>query len=226
MIDGFQGGVSYIPDSLNTGGQKFSQKSSYQNQKFILKDGSVYKTIVAPKNVLSFGIVYDSEILENANLRLGGTLELGKAIQKNTKNLTLDESRKIQDLKAYNLGFILSYNNISLGASYYDLGKSFMSKSNEIYDKSRSETKYYSIATSYNQGPFDVSLIYYNTNNRKNILQSYTAAVSYKFTQGLNSTIELTKFNAGGYPNKSIDMINKKQKTDGLIGILSLKLQF
>ncbi|WP_316355044.1 porin [Candidatus Trichorickettsia mobilis] len=231
-MQGFQVGVSYIPDSSNVavtghdrlgGGRAVVKLPSEANKMAASLDRNV-------RNAFSAGISYEHHIADGVDLKLAATGEYGNSAGKsaiytdysdNTKDGTLYKNCKLSDLRTYNLGAILTHGNFSYAVSYGSLGKSLTSKE---YHKGGRSTNYYNGAIAYGQGPIKTSLSYFKSQQFKNTLDAVTLGTEYKLGAGLLPYAEIAYFQAKGKPSfYSPEAPNKKTK--GTVAIIGAKLK-
>ncbi|HJD55695.1 MAG TPA: porin [Rickettsia endosymbiont of Pyrocoelia pectoralis] len=240
IMQGFQAGVSYTPDTANTGGNKdinnLTLESSGRNGISTTRTGITRvdlgnnETMTINRNIrdaFSAGLSYQHELGEDVDLKLSVTGEYGKPARSlvHTKRegttFKVLNTYKLSNLKAYNLGAIFTYGNFSYGASYGNLGKSLTAK--EYYKVGR-DTYYYDGAIAYSQGPIKTSLEYFKSSRYKNTVDTVTLGTEYKIMPGLLPYAEVTRFQAKGKPVYCPEAPNKKTK--GTVGLIGTKLKF
>ena len=240
-MKGFQAGVSYTPDTANTGGNKdmnnLTLESSGRNGVSVSRTGirtvklENNETMTINQNIrdaFSAGLTYEHEISEDADLKLSVTGEYGRPARRlihakmdGTKVVEVLNTYKFANLKAYNLGAVFTYGNFSCGASYGNLGKSLTAK--EYYKVGR-DTYYYNGAVAYRQGPIKTSLEYLKTSRYKNTLNAVSLATEYKIMPGLLPYAEISHFQAKGKPVYYPEAPSKT--TRGTVGLIGTKLKF
>lgn len=238
-MKGFQAGISYTPDSANTGGNRdinnlvfdnsvsgiTKTKTGIRNVK--VKNGELITINQNVVDSVSGGLTYEHELGEDADLKLSVTGEYGKPARPIVRSQTVDgkyqviNTYKLSNLKAYNLGAVFTYGNFSCGASYGSLGKSLTSKE---YNKVGRDTYYYNGAIAYGQGPIKTSLSYFKSSRYKNTLDTVTVATEYKIMPGLLPYAEISHFQAKGKPVYYPEAPNKKTK--GTVALIGTKLKF
>lgn len=240
-MKGFQAGISYTPDTANTGGNKdinnLTLENSGRNGVSVSRTGIKTvslgngETITINQNIrdaFSAGLTYEHEISEDADLKLSVTGEYGKPARRlvhakidGTKVIEVLNTYKLSNLKAYNLGAVFTYGNFSCGASYGNLGKSLTAK--EYYKVGR-DTYYYNGAVAYGQGPIKTSLEYLKTSRYKNTVDAVSLATEYKIMPGLLPYAEISHFQAKGKPVYYPEAPSKT--TRGTVGLIGTKLKF
>lgn len=239
-LEGFRFGISYTPDSSNTGGNRNLNNLTTQGQVTgVTKSRTGIQWVVLPnnqlaiinqnvKNAFSGGISYDKEISDELAIQLSLTGEYGKAARdfklinnQNTPQASLALQSKLSDLKAYNLGTVLSYGNFSFAASYGSLGKSLTTPA---YHKVGRKTEYYNGAVAYGQGPIKTSVSYFRSSRYKNTVDAVSVGTEYLVIPGLSPYAEVSCFQAKGKPVYYPEAPNKKTK--GTVGIIGTKIKF
>lgn len=223
-------GVSYAPDTSNTGADKQSSNSAgvdniqVSNTEYFSFDKSI-------KNALSGGVTISHNISDGIDFKMAITGEYGKAAnvikyvktgrKPDPDNDTQITSYKLQGLRTYNIGALLSIGNFQYAASYGSLNKSFTTKE---FHKTGRDTFYYTGAIAYKQGPFNTSLGYFKSNQFKNTVDSFTLSASYKAAPGLKPYVAVTEFILNGKPEFAPSL--KKKRTRGTIALIGAKLNF
>lgn len=240
-MKGFQVGVSYTPDTANTGGNRDINNLTFENsgRTGISKSTTGIKTVKLENNqtmtinqnirdAFSVGLTYEHEISEDADLKLSVTGEYGKPARRlihaetdGTKLVKVLNTYKLSNLKAYNLGAVFTYGNFSYGASYGNLGKSLTA---EEYYKVGRDTYYYDGAVAYAQGPIKTSLEYLKTSRYKNTVDTVSLATEYKIMPGLLPYAEISHFQAKGKPVYYPEAPSKTIR--GTVGLIGTKLKF
>lgn len=228
-------GVSYIPDSSNTGADSPSSQSSGTDEKKIAysivngaadkdADGEVFKFDRTVKNSFTGGICIEQGISDGVDLKLSFTGEYGKAAgkltRKSTANAAIDgKEYKLSDLRTYNIGGILNLGNFSFAGSYGSLGKSL---TNPVYHRTGRETKYYSGAMAHKYGPFNTSISYFHSDQFKNTVDAVAIGTDFKLAPGLKPYAEIATFSLKGKPEYFPELDAKK--TRGTVALLGMKL--
>lgn len=237
-MEGFQAGISYTPDTANTGGNLdintnsgpfgFSKSKTGITVVKLQENGIATKTFRINQNVkdgISAAISYEHQLTDEFAVKVAVSGEYGKASRKMVE-MDPEETKilaeyKLSDLKAYNLGAILTYGNFSCAASYGSLGKSLTSKE---YHKVGRDTRYYNGAIAYGQGPIKTSLSYFKSSRYKNTVDTVSLGTEYKITPGLLPYAEIAYVTVKGKPVYYTEAPNKK--TRGTVALLGAKLKF
>lgn len=227
-MQGIQAGISYTPDTGNTGGGAIAASQSGIDEFKIEGTDNTYVINKNAKDALGAGISYEHNISDGVDLKVAASGEYGKSAgklrvieNKGKDSEKLLNSYKLSDLATYNLGLTLDYGNFSYGASYGTLGKSLTTKE---FHKTGRNTKYLNGAIAYGQGPIKTSVSYFKSNQFANTLNSVTLGSEYKLAPGLLPYAELSYFEAKGKPSFYPEA--PKRKTRGTVAVLGAKLKF
>jgi len=231
-------GISYTPDSSNTGADDTNKNSTRVEIKKIKKDSTdpnhYFKFDQSIKDAISGGVVLEQNISDGVDLKLALTGEYGKASNAKKMNNTNDSpdplkdtsdaqkelgTYKLKDLKTYNIGAILNAGNFSYAASFGSLGKSLTTPE---FHKAGRETTYYTGGVAYKQGPFTTSLTYFRSDQYKNTVDCVTIGTDYKLAPGFKPYAEISGFSLKGKPE--YDPKLKKKKTRGTVALIGAKL--
>ena len=232
-----QVGVSYIPDSSNTGADSHNKHSSGKDtrklsdadkatitgltnaQQLAIKEFTVDRTV---KNAFSGGVVIEQNLSDGVDVKIGFTGEYGKAageiklLDDNDETL---KALKLKDLRTYNIGAVLSVGNFSCGGAFGSLGKSLTSAE---FHKTGRDTSYYSGTVAYKQGPFAASVSYFRSMQFKNSVDAITLGTDYMLAPGFKPYAEFSTFATKGRPEFRPDL--KKQKSRGTVALIGAKL--
>ena len=223
-----QFGISYIPDSGNTGADSFSKNSTGEQNKSLTPDGSRFIEInKAVKDSFSAGISFEQNISDGVDFKTAFTGEYGKAAGKakemlknsDTGSNDLVAEHKLKGLVTYNVGAVLSVGSFSCAGSYGSLGKSLTTP---VFHKTGQNTKYYSGSVAYNQGPFATSLSFFRSNQYKNTVDAISIGADYKIAPGIKPYATISAFSANGKPELYPEA--PKRKTRGTVALIGAKL--
>jgi len=234
-----QMGISYTPDSSNTGADDPSKNSTRVEIKKIGRNGvatnEYFKFDQSVKDAISGGVVLEQNISDGVDLKLALTGEYGKASNAKKMNNTNGSpdplkdtsdaqkelgTYKLKDLKTYNIGAILNAGNFSYAASFGSLGKSLTTPE---FHRTGRETTYYTGGVAYKQGPFTTSLTYFRSDQYKNTVDCVTIGTDYKLAPGFKPYAEISGFSLKGKPEYDNGNL-KKKKTRGTIALIGAKL--
>ena len=222
-------GVTYIPDSSNTGADKPNTNSSGKEKRTLeIATGTVnaidrfeiYRTV---KDAVSAGITFEQNFADGIDFKMALTGEYGKSAGKAKKFATKDDPNptefKLNDLRTYNIGAVLTVGNFSYSGSYGSLGKSLTTPE---FHKTGRKTDYYSGAVAYNQGPFAVSISYFKSSQFKNTVDAFSIGTNYLLARGLKPYAEISGFSLKGRPEFHPEA--QKKKTRGTVALIGAKL--
>ncbi|MFK7973382.1 MAG: porin [Rickettsiaceae bacterium] len=220
-----QVGISYTPDSSNTGADKASTKGSGVTEK-IIDHGGVYKFKMdrSVTDAFTGGICIEQNFSDGVDLKVALTGEYGKSAGSAQKFAAKDDTDptktfKLSDLKAYSVGAVLNVGNISYAGSYGSLGNSLTTP--ELHKTGR-KTEYYTGAVAYKQGPFTASAGYFKSFQFKNTVDAVSLGTSYKLAPGFKPYASITGYTAKGAPVCFPDL--DKKTTRGTVFVLGAKM--
>ena len=247
-MNGFQVGVSFIPDSGNLGNGPLKSSDSYNNDVIYtapsapLNGGTtqdVYTEKKPVKDAYTVALAYKHDISETMNFKISAAGEYGKAANRGVKTTTIKATPvagqltpadvvtkatyKLAKLATYNIGGIFTFDNYSLAASYGDLGKSMTSS--QVLGSKRG-TKFYTVGASYVQGPVGASLVYSKAKQYGNTMDIYVLGTDYKLAPGLLPYAEVAYFNGKASLPAVYQSTASKQKFNGWVFVLGAKLAF
>jgi hypothetical protein len=219
-----QAGISYTPDSSNTGADCTHIESSGISKRTIDSTTNSYFEINSSvKDALSGGLAIDQNISDGVDFKLAVSGEYGKAAGKAKQFATEDDKKpkisKLNDLRTYNIGAILNVGNFSYAASFGSLGKSLTTPE---FHKTGRKTDYYTGAVAYKQGPFAASVSYFKSNQFKNTVDSVSIGTNYQLAPGFKPYAEISGFSLKGRPEFNKEL--PKKKTRGTVALIGAKL--
>jgi hypothetical protein len=218
-------GISYTPDSANTGVEKPSDKSD-GIKKYAVGETTIDRFEIdrSVKDAITSGIVLEQKLTEEAELKLALTGEYGKSAGKIKKFANKDDKNplayKLSDLKSYNIGGELKIGNFKYNACYSSFGKSLTTK--ELHKGNR-KSQYYNagIAYTYNKAT-TTSLSYFASEQFKNKVNSVKLAVSHILAPGLKPYAEIHAYTLKGKPEFYPNL--KARKVKGTVALVGVKL--
>lgn len=223
FMDKVQLGISYTPDTNNTGIGLISTDTSI-TRTATAPDGTNYVEKPGAKDAFSMAAVVTHNITDSVDVKVSLSGEIGKSASKGMMTTPTNQVGyyKLSNLKTYNIGTIVNFGTLSFAGSYMDRGKSFSSLE---LDGNRRKSKFYTAGTAYNQGPVGVSLVYSLGEASKNTVSSYTLGTDYKLAPGFVPFVEFTYFEGKG---KRLPIYNDttKLKTKGTIALVGARLKF
>lgn len=221
-----QFGISYTPDSANTGIDKPSVKSDGIT-KYAIEETGVdrFEIDKSVKDALTGGIVLEQKLTEEAELKLALTGEYGKSVGK-VKQFTLKDDKnpvaeyKLSNLKAYNIGAELKIGDFKYNACYGSFGKSLTSK--ELH-KAGNKSQYYNAGIAYTYNTATTTYLgYFASDKFKNKVNSVKLGVSHILAPGLKPYAEIHAYTLKGKPEFYPNL--KARKVKGTVALLGVKL--
>ena len=218
-------GISYTPDSANTGVEKPSDKSD-GIKKYAVGEPTLDRFEIdrSVKDALTGGIVLEQKLTEEAELKLALTGEYGKSAGKIKKFANKDDKNpleyKLSDLKSYNIGAEFKIGDFKYNACYSSFGNSLTTK--ELHKGNR-KSQYYNagIAYTYNKAT-TTSLSYFASEQFKNKVNSVKLAVSHILAPGLKPYAEIHAYTLKGKPEFYPNL--KARKVKGTVALVGVKL--
>ena len=218
-------GISYTPDSANTGVEKPSDKSD-GIKKYAVGEATIDRFEIdrSVKDAITSGIVLEQKLTEEAELKLALTGEYGKSAGKIKKFANKDDKTpleyKLSDLKSYNIGAELKIGDFKYNACYSSFGNSLTTK--ELHKGNR-KSQYYNagIAYTYNKAT-TTSLSYFASEQFKNKVNSVKLAVSHILAPGLKPYAEIHAYTLKGKPEFYPNL--KARKVKGTVALVGVKL--
>ena len=182
-----QFGITYIPDSSNTGADNPSTNSSGTDKRVLeitaangaspINRFEIDRTV---KDAVSGGITFEQNFADGIDFKMALTGEYGKAAGKAKRFATKDDANptefKLDNLRTYNIGAVLTVGNFSYSGSFGSLGKSLTTPE---FHKTGRKTDYYSGAIAYKQGPFAASVSYFKSSQFKNTVDTVSIGTNY-----------------------------------------------
>ncbi|GAB4166386.1 MAG: porin [Rickettsiaceae bacterium] len=220
-----QVGISYIPDSSNTGADNPSSHSSGIDEIIVSSDEiHRFKIDRTVKDAISGGVCLEQNFADGVDMKIAVTGEYGKSAGKAKRfakeaDKTPNASFSLSNLRTFNIGAVLNVGNFSYAGSFGSLGKSLTTPE---FHKTGRKTDYYSGAIAYKQGPFSTSVAYFKSNQFKNTVDAVTIGADYQVVPGLKPYAELSGFSLKGRPE--FDSKALKKKTRGTVAIVGAKL--
>jgi len=218
-------GISYTPDSANTGVERPSDKSD-GIKKYAVGEATIDRFEIdrSVKDAITSGIVLEQKLTEEAELKLALTGEYGKSAGKIKKFANKDDKNpleyKLSDLKSYNIGAELKVGDFKYNACYGSFGNSLTTK--ELHKGNR-KSQYYNagIAYTYNKAT-TTSLSYFASEQFKNKVNSVKLAVSHILAPGLKPYAEIHAYTLKGKPEFYPNL--KARKVKGTVALVGVKL--
>ena len=218
-------GISYTPDSANTGVEKPSVKSDGVT-KYAVEEATIdrFEIDKSVKDAITSGVVLEQKLAEDTELKLALTGEYGKSVGKIRKFADKDDKNpleyKLSGLKAYNIGAELKVGDFKYNACYGSFGKSLTSKE---LQKSNRKSHYYNAGISYTYNKATTtSLSYFASDKFKNKVNSIKLGVSHILAPGLKPYAEIHAYTLKGRPEFYPNL--KAKKVKGTVALVGMKL--
>ena len=219
-----QVGVSYTPDSSNTGADNPTTNSSGVDTRKV-ETGGIDKFTIdrSVKDALSGGVSLEQNFADGVDAKLAVTGEYGKSAGSAKKFATPNDTNptifKLSNLRTFNIGAILNVGNFSYAGSFGSLGKSLTTAE---FHKAGRKTDYYSGTVAYKQGPFAASVSYFKSDQFKNTVDAVSVGTNYLLAPGFKPYAEISSFILKGRPEFRPDL--SKKKTRGTVALIGAKL--
>jgi len=217
-------GVSYTPDTANTGIGSPSEKSDGVNKRTIGKDGvDRFEIDRSVKDAITTGIVFEQKLKEDIGLKLALTGEYGKSTGKAKKFISKEDTEpkeyKLGDLRSFNIGAELEVNDFTYNACYGSWGKSLTTT--ELHKTGR-DSYYYSVGTAYKYNATTTKLTYFASERFKNKANAIKLNITYLLAKGLKPYAEVSSYILKGKPEFYNEL--KSRTTKGTVFLLGVKL--
>lgn len=217
-------GVSYTPDTANTGIGSPSEKSDGVKKKTIGKDGvDRFEIDRSVKDAITAGISFEQKIKEDIELNLALTGEYGHSAGKAKKFASKEDKEpkeyKLGDLRSFNIGSELKVNDFTYNACYGSWGKSLTTP--ELHKAGRN-SYYYSIGAAYKYNETTTKLSYFASEQFKNKANSIKLNISHLLAKGFKPYAEVSSYILKGKPEFYEEL--KSRTTKGTVFLLGVKL--
>ena len=219
-----QVGVSYTPDSSNTGADNPTTNSSGVDTRKV-ETGGIDKFTIdrSVKDALSGGVSLEQNFADGVDAKLAVTGEYGKSAGSAKKFAIPDDTNptifKLSNLRTFNIVAILNVGSFSYAGSFVSLGKSLTTAE---FHKTGRKTDYYSGTVAYKQGPFAASVSYFKSDQFKNTVDAVSVGTNYLLAPGFKPYAEISSFILKGRPEFRPDL--SKKKTRGTVALIGAKL--
>lgn len=198
LYNGLKIGISYMPNSTNLGDSAPQSPSKVPTRDELSPIGKGYSYKIAAMNVLSGGISLDHDFSEEFNTKFSIVGRVGQSAQQDSQDSQDRQLEQfditINNLLEFNVGMVASLGNISLAASYANIGHSFLPQYRDQYGA----TQYFCLGAAYQQGPVGASITYSHNNHLNNKLNIIELATDYIMASGLSPYMELALFQGNG----------------------------
>ena len=217
-------GVSYTPDSSNTGAGGANEKTTSSAIKKVGIDNlHKFEIDKSVADAVTAGIKLEQKISDDINLKLALTGEYGNTKGKAKKYISEDDKNplehKLANLRSYNIGGELKLSDFTFNACYGNLGKSFTTPE---FHKSGTKSHYYNAGVAYKYGQTTTKLSYFGSEQYKNKVSSVKLNISHILAPGLKPYAEISSYTLKGKPEFHNEL--KSKSTRGTVALLGLKL--
>ena len=217
-------GVSYTPDTANTGIGSPSEKSDGVNKRTIEKDGvDRFEIDRSVKDAITTGIVFEQKLKEDIGLKLALTGEYGESTGKAKKFISKEYAEpkeyKLGDLRSFNIGAELEVNDFTYNACYGSWGKSLTTA--ELHKTGR-DSYYYSVGTAYKYNAATTKITYFASERFKNKTNAIKLNITYLLAKGFKPYAEVSSYILKGKPEFYNEL--KSRTTKGTVLLLGVKL--
>lgn len=217
-------GVSYTPDSSNTGAGSPNEKTtSLATKKIGLDDLHKFELDTSVVDAVTAGIKLEEKFSDDISLKVALTGEYGKTKGKAKKYISKDDKNpleyKLANLRSYNIGGELKFSDFTFNACYGNLGKSFITPE---FHKSGTKSHYYNAGVAHKSGPTIVKLSYFVSEQYKNKVSAIKLNISHTLAPGLKPYAEISSYILKGKPEFHNDL--KRKSTRGTVLLTGLKL--
>ena len=217
-------GVSYTPDTANTGIGGVSKKSNGTQKKTIGTDDlDRFEIDRSVKDAITAGISFEQKLKEDIELKLALTGEYGNSVGRAKKFASKEDKEpqeyKLGDLRSFNIGGELKVNDFTYNACYGSWGKSLTTP--ELHKAGR-DSYYYSVGTAYKYNATTTKLSYFASEQFKNKANSIKLNISYLLAKGFKPYAEVSSYILKGKPEFYEEL--KSRTTKGAVFLLGVKL--
>jgi len=214
LFNGFQFGISYVPDSSNVGYQGFSETPKHTP----VSTGYRY----AVRNGFSAGLTYQKDFCEDSFAKISFVGETG---QVKAKPIDVENKSKLPELKprklrSYNIGGQVQLGQYSFAATYANFMKSMTFKGQD-----NSDTHVYGLGAAYKYEKFSTSVTYFASKHRNNKISSVTLGADYLVAPGLLPYAEVTYFNSKGRQVNRQDKV-RQYSQKGVLVLVGTRVEF
>lgn len=219
-----QVGLSYTPDSSNTGAGVANENTTSSSIKKIGLDNlhkfEIDNTVT---DAVTAGVKLEQKISDDMSLKLALTGEYGKTKGKAKKYIAKEDENpsehKLANLRSYNIGGELKFSDFTFNACYGNLGKSFTTPE---FHKSGTKSHYYNAGVAYKHGETITKLSYFGSEQYKNKVSSVKLNISHTLVPGLKPYVEVSSYILKGKPEFYKEL--KSKSTKGTVVLAGLKL--
>jgi hypothetical protein len=219
-----QVGISYTPDTANTGISNVNEKSYGLQKKTVgLNNIDRFEVDRSVKDAITAGILFEQDVTDNIGLKVAVTGEYGTAAGKAKKFINKDDKQpqeyKLADVKSYNIGGELQVSNFTFSSCYGSFGNSLTIPE---FHKTGRKSSYYSLGTAYKYNNTTAKVTYFTSDQYKNKVSSIKLNVSHLLAKGLKPYAEISSYTLKGKPEFHNELHTKTTK--GTVALVGVKL--
>lgn len=218
-----QVGVSYTPDSSNTGAGSPGDKSKADKKEIGSDDIHRFEINKSVTDAVTAGIKLEQKFSDDISAKIALTGEYGKTKGKAKKFAIEDDKNpqeyKLANLRSYNIGGELKINDFTFNACYGNLGKSFTTSE---FHKSGIKSHYYNAGIAYKYNVTTTKLSYFASEQYKNKVNVVKVNVSHLLAPGLKPYVEFSSYTLKGKPEFYSEL--KSRSTKGTVALIGAKL--
>ena len=219
-----QVGISYTPDTANTGISNVNEKSYGLQKKTVgLNNIDRFEVDRSVKDAITAGILFEQDVTDNIGLKVAVTGEYGTAAGKAKKFINKDDKQpqeyKLADVKSYNIGGELQVSNFTFSSCYGSFGNSLTIPE---FHKTGRKSSYYSLGTAYKYNNTTAKVTYFTSDQYKNKVSSIKLNVSHLLAKGLKPYAEISSYTLKGKPELHNELHTKTTK--GTVALVGVKL--
>lgn len=208
-----QFGVSYVPDSSNTGFGNIGDDNKTMPlvsvpYKFVVRDG------------VSYGAVYSGKYTDDLSGKLSFVGERGKGIAYDNKT-DQRSNETFKRLNTYVVGAEVKYRSFGFSASYANYNESLTSKRIDVLG---TKTDVYGFGVKYSLDKYVFAINQFNSNHKKNKLSASSIGAEYLPAKGLKLYGQLTGYETNGRYILAGNL--KKDKMKGILITMGSKIAF
>lgn len=219
-----QVGISYTPDTANTGISNVNEKSDGLQKKTVgLNNIDRFEVDRSVKDAITAGILFEQDVTDNIGLKVAVTGEYGTAAGKAKKFINKDDKQpqeyKLADVKSYNIGGELKVSNFTFSSCYGSFGNSLTIPE---FHKTGRKSSYYSLGTAYKYNNTTAKVTYFTSDQYKNKVSYIKLNVSHLLAKGLKPYAEISNYILKGKPEFHNELHTKTTK--GTVALVGVKL--
>ncbi len=197
--NGFQAGISFIPDTRNTANTNFEMLGV-----FMSSENASYGQYYGPsvKNAVSGGVSWEGNIDKNQSIKISLVGEAGKASAPGPLSPELSDFNNVKD---YVLGAQWNYQEFSFATSYGYQGKSLVNKratNGQTYNidgvantnQKFASAKFWTFGGAWNREKWGISLTYMGSRKNSNKFSLLSLGADYEIAPGLMPYAEISTF--------------------------------